>query len=73
MGHTVRWTGSYEVTPPWLVVGGWGRQVNMKTASGDASAGSLGQTPPGSSCSAWQVFERLAGDVAFQTAHDLCG
>jgi hypothetical protein len=27
--------------------------------------------PPGLSCGAWQVFERLAGDVAFETAHDL--
>ena len=25
--------GSYEVTPPWRV-GGWGRQVNMRTAPG---------------------------------------
>ena len=25
-------------------------------------------------CGPWQVFERLTGDVAFQTAHDLaCG
>jgi hypothetical protein len=23
-------------------------------------------------CGSWQVFERLAGDIAFETAHDLC-
>jgi hypothetical protein len=52
---------------------GWwvGSTGHYEDSTGGASAGLLGQTPPGSLCSSWEVFERLAGDVAFQTAHDL--
>jgi hypothetical protein len=53
--------------------GGWGRQFNLRTASEDASAGLLGQTPPMFLRCSREMFERLAGDVAFQTAHDLSG
>jgi hypothetical protein len=73
LGDTVVVAGSYEVTPPWQGCG-WGRQVNMRTAPVGASAGQLGQAPPaGLSCGSWEVFERLAGDVAFQASHDLSG
>ena len=54
-------------------VGGWGRQFFLRTALLGASAGLLGQTPPMSLRRLGEVFERLAGDVAFQAAHDLCG
>ena len=46
----------------------------MRTAPQGCVSRILGQTPPGSLCGSWEVFERLAGDVAFQAAHDLaCG
>lgn len=60
LGHTVRGEGF-----------GWGRQVNIRTASQDASAGLWGQTPPRFLDRCGEVFEDLAGDVAFQAAHDL--
>jgi hypothetical protein len=41
------WAGSYEVTPS-AERAGWGRQVIIRTAPEDASAGLSGQTPPGS-------------------------
>ena len=47
LGDTVVVAGSYEVTPPWLV-GGWGRQVNTRTAPKWCVSRILGQTPPGS-------------------------
>jgi hypothetical protein len=72
LSNTVRWAGSYEVTPPWWV-GGWGRQVNMRTAPGGASAGYWVRPHPGLSCSSGKACERLAGNVAFETAHDLSG
>ena len=62
LGHTVR-----------EGVGRRGRQVNMRTASGNASAGLSGQTPPNRSGGLREVFEDLAGDIAFQTADDLGG
>ena len=31
----------------------------------------IGSDPTQISCHGWEVFENLAGDVAFQTAHDL--
>ena len=39
----------------------------------DASAGLLGQTPPMFLRCSREMLERLAGDVAFQAAHDLSG
>ena len=39
----------------------------------DASAGLLGQTPPTISDRLGEMFEGLAGDVTFQTAHDFGG
>ena len=59
LGHTVRGDGF-----------GWGRQVIIRTASEDASAGLLGQTPPRSQTDWGRCFEDVAGDVAFQTTHD---
>ncbi len=51
---------------------GWGRQVNMKTTPWGACRPVIGSDPSRISCHQRQVFEGLAGDVAFQTAHDLC-
>jgi hypothetical protein len=54
-----------------MVVGGVDRSLRGQHQEWCVSR-LLGQTPPtGSSCCAGQVFERLAGDVAFQAAHDL--
>ena len=54
-------------------VGGWGRQFILRTAPYGASAGLLGQTPPMFLRRLGEMLERLAGDVAFQAAHDLSG
>ena len=63
--------GSYEVTPPWRGCG-WGRQVIMRTAPRGVRQPDTGSDPThGSSCDSGQVFEGLAGDVAFQAPHDL--
>ena len=72
LSDTVVVAGSYEVTPPWQGCG-WGRQVITRTASEDASAGYWVRPHPDRLCGPWEVFERLAGDVAFQAAHDLAG
>ncbi len=73
LSDTVLVAGSYEVTPPWRVVGGVDRSIQGQHHDGCVSR-LLGQTPPaGSSCGSWQVFECLAGDVAFEAAHDLAG
>jgi hypothetical protein len=43
------WAGSYQVTPPAEAgLGGWGRQVNMRTTLRWRVGRLLGQTPPGS-------------------------
>ncbi len=46
LGHTVRGEGF-----------GWGRQVNIRTVSLDASAGSLGQIPPRSHVAAGRCLK----------------
>ena len=53
--------------------GGWGRQFILRTAPRGASAGLLGQTPPMSLRRLGEMLERLTGDVASRTAHDLSG
>ena len=71
LGDTVSVAGSYEVTPPWQGCG-WGRQVIMRTAPpGVRQPGNWVRPHPGLLCGSWEVFEGLAGDVAFQAAHDL--
>jgi hypothetical protein len=73
LGDTVLVAGSYEVTPPWQM-GGWGRQVNMRTAPRGVRQPVTGSDPTRNwLCGLWEVFERLSGDVAFQAAHDLSG
>lgn len=60
--------GSYEATPDRDLVGVRGRQVIIKTASKDASAGYRVRRRTQAS---GEVFERFAGDVAFEASDDL--
>ena len=62
LGHTVRQEEA----------GGVDRSL-WRTASSDASAGLLGQTPPKVSDHVGEVFVGLSGHIPFQTAHDFCG
>ena len=57
--------------PPRL--GGWGRQVIIRTMLVSMSAGLLGQTPPTVSDHVGEVFVGLSGHIPFQTSHDLRG
>ena len=57
-------------TAPRIVLGG-SRQVIMRTAPERCVSRLLGQAPTRISCRPWKMFEGLAGDVAFQAAHDL--
>ena len=73
LGDTVVVAGSYEVTPPWRTAGGsTGHYEDNTTRVRQPDTGS-NPTHRNWLCGPWQVFERLTGDVAFQTAHDLSG
>ena len=70
LSDTVFVAGSYEVTPPWRTAGGVDRSLRERHRRWWVSR-ILGQNSPGSPCGPWQVLERLTGDAAFETPHDL--